>query len=324
MSLLSLPSEILRIIIQFVGLNEFLKAPELLLLCKHWCHETYPIFRDLSFDDENLGYHSTISYYLKRHTEALSVRSSKNKDINEDLKSLMQILQYSKVKTFRLQVDVEIDNSLSSLWKRLKSCPSFKSISSLVSSLPLPELTNLTLDLCRFGLPFRESKHICPALAARLHRLRHVRLRLRVICPELLRIQTDSADFQLQSLIINTSLYDGSIKPINKMPTRAHCCYWNLNGENCESPVGERLTKLIHNAIDFAEAAPRPWLSVVRILYHQDSPSQSVAVDCLTRKKIPLLTSDVWGDDAKSYEGDRYNGVKPSKLAHCESLARVD
>ena len=102
---------------------------------------------------------------MNRNTEAVSVwtfndekysmRSSKDKDINEDLKLLMQILQYSKLKIFQFQVDVKIEKKSSHFWTYFKFYPSFKSLLSLVPNLSLPKFMDIMLNPCRFRLPFK-------------------------------------------------------------------------------------------------------------------------------------------------------------------------
>ena len=74
-------------------------------------------------------------------------------------------------------------------------------------------LTVLDLDTCGTNLVSRQDGsdcHICPSIGALLTTLRRLPLRMRRICPEVLRPQTNDTALQLIEVVVNLSLSNES------------------------------------------------------------------------------------------------------------------
>ena len=149
-----------------------------------------------------LGHIRSYSWHRSEH----HLRSWR-KRVNEKLEQLSCLLSTCKCLTeLSLEALSEDEGATGPRWDYLCGM----SIANIVA--PLPEnLTNLTLDTC--GSVIRQSEqdrtpmHLCPLIAERLLDLKHVRIRMRHVCPQILQIPNKLPKVsRLKSLVVRLSL----------------------------------------------------------------------------------------------------------------------
>ena len=203
--------------------------------------------------------------------------------INTKLLDLAAILPFSKnLVEFSFEAASESDGEQGPRWDYLHDT----TICSLISSLPL-SLNNLTLDMCgsRAITPdrSRDSIHLCPLVAERLHDFQNIRLRLRCICPQILptsssRPETES---RLKTLVIRLSLpffpdpIDESSKGTN-----------NFDAKPCDVSAIPLYKRIIAAAAESTINFPE--LSMMRISYRKSGNNNIClhVADCLRKRNM--------------------------------------
>ncbi|KAK4160663.1 hypothetical protein QBC43DRAFT_303581 [Cladorrhinum sp. PSN259] len=162
-------------------------------------------------------------------------------------------------------------------------------------------LTSLDLDLIGTRLEsdlYKGFQHVCPTIAALLPTLQCLRLRLRTICADVLKLAQDHSNsrVRLNKLLVNLSLSYES--PVITAATHSQCC-------GSSSPTGgflqlkEDLEKQAQTLVAYM-AAPK----MVRILTHVPHPMALRAFDALTGRTIQLGEGEGWGGEGEAIGGE--------------------
>ena len=168
-------------------------------------------------------------------------------------------------------------------------------ISSLLVYLPR-SLSRLTID-CYNGYPMSQGQTKeaeCPS-SLLLNKgfvpsLRHLRFRSRFICPKIFDPFCSSAESQLESLIINTSLrVEQSCPPMKKMFFPKQC-----HGEYIGGGRGDLCTKLKDAAK--AKLPQLTRIKVLRILRHKHPSDDVLSYDVLSDRTVILPENADWED----------------------------
>lgn len=168
-------------------------------------------------------------------------------------------------------------------------------ISTLLEELPR-SLSRLTIDCYSDDRVFQNytaavgcpvslllDKNVIPSL-------RHLRLRSRFICPKIFDPFCSSAESQLKSFIINTSLkVERSSPPMNKVFFSKQC-HREYSGDGS----GELCTKLRDAAI--AKLPQLPRIKVLRLLRHKHPSDDVLSYDVLSDRSVILPENANWED----------------------------
>jgi hypothetical protein len=240
MSLLGLSPEILIEIFDYVGSAYFRSDLARITVSKQWGKYAHTAcFQDLCINQKTLR-HLVSSPYLQASARPIkdSLRSvsltlsgfddwsSVNKNTGDPIREPWQT---------KLTENLEFLAVITSASPKLRflsikattepsySCPGpprqdYVYLSTIRSFLSASNLSKLDLDLCGSRLiSFRSDPHegsqlphICPLIATHLTNLQSLRLRMREICPDVLKIQTTSTKLRLKKVIICLSLADES------------------------------------------------------------------------------------------------------------------
>ena len=353
MSLISLPLEILILILHLVGMDEFRSQLGLLTLSKAWYHVVQPlILESLAFSAASLQGFVYSAYpsirrrseLLKNHVRAVAIditniRGQRKyprpgeemnhilfddwcsemgrvlRDFNPLLNNLTALRSFSLV-VFHNRQPEHFDSGYAYWQTWLNS----SAISQLLMHLPAQTLTNLKIDLCHSTInPRRKGTHICHAIAVRLPTLHHLYLRLDSICSHAFSVAKRGPKLPLKSLIVNLSLAD---------------CHHYQHTRPCGPPQGPYNYRFIkspmYNVIKRAAG-----LDIVGIIFHTTTGNQAIDLmvfDCLTRKKLRLVSpaeeSRFWlsKEDDKGFEWDGqgeevgFEGDKGDNVMFRESL----
>ena len=207
--------------------------------------------------------------------------------INEKLVGLGAMLSNSKrLEEFSLEASSEVDGEKGPRWDYLHD----STIRSLISNLP-SSLNNLTLDMCGSRAVAadrdRSTIHICPLIANRLHDLRHVRLRMRCICPQVLETSSYKPDVEssLKTLVIKLSL-----PRFPEAVNEVHDGHTEFDAKSCVVTAIPLHKRMIAAGAAFTKSVPG--LSMMRILYRSQSDtdvssSYNLAVaDCVGERYL--------------------------------------
>ena len=218
------------------------------------------------------------------------------KELDKDLVRLAAMIKHSpKLRILRIQAASE-----RSAIQRPR--PDYLFLPTIHVFLSSTNLTSLELDLSGTQLLPRpdqehsEGLHMCTRIAALLTTLRRLRLRLRTICPDVLKPTQHSTKLRLSELLINLSLYHEAPQYHNTRNGHATCC---------GSPSGGFLqlsADLEYQAQVLAAQMAAP--KCVRVLTH-DVPFMTMrAFDVLTGKSVVLHEDAEWDDDGIVIEGE--------------------
>jgi len=198
-----------------------------------------------------------------------------------------------KLRIIRIQASSENHPLLPHLPRR-----DYLSLSTIRALLSVKNLMVLELDLCgTFLIPRQEHRdgfHVCTSISALLTTLRRLRLRMRSICADVLRLQHHDTSLRLSEVLINLSLSNES-----PMTTSA------AHSTRCGSTGGGFL-KLKADIEDQAEALAAHMASpkIIRILTHSLPQLEMRSLDVLTGKCMILADDMAWEDDGKTVEDD--------------------
>ncbi|KAI9875686.1 MAG: hypothetical protein M1830_008114 [Pleopsidium flavum] len=334
MPLLALPPEILLSVLQFVGANEFCEQLDRLLVCKRWYwFAQRVILEELQLSAKALKHFSPASVRLGDHLQAnlkhLSIRLTGfedwgslkrpddaeyigygngqshmdewTNDLNKRLTSLAAMLpDFTKLRSVSFEAFHEFDAAhpytphRDYLWN--------VSVASLAAKVPTNRLTTLVLDTCGSSMISREKRgeqyehaHICPVIAQHLVTLRRVRLRMRSICPDILRLSPDDGAVRIETLVINLSLQDPDGRTMAVRYAR-----------NCSSSVGREGWNLHTDLVKAAKSAATqmPKQRLLRVICHKVPSLQLAAVNCVTGTKALLVEGADWEDEGDSDPDD--------------------
>ena len=222
--------------------------------------------------------------------------------INTKLLDLAAITPISKnLVEFSFEAASESDGEQGPQWDYLHDT----TICNLISSLPL-SLNNLTLDMCgsRAITPdsSRDSIHLCPLVAERLHDFQNIRLRLRCICPQILSTSSSrpETESRLKTLVIRLSLpfFPDAIDGLSKGNN-------NFDAKPCDVSAIPLYKRMVAAAVESAISFPE--LSMMRISYRQSGNENRNTclhvADCL-RKRYMYEGSEIfcYEDDGSQWE----------------------
>lgn len=210
--------------------------------------------------------------------------------LDDDLNELASIAKESKrLRVIRIKALSEYHPLFPHLPRR-----DYLSPYTIQNLLSVKNLTTLELDLCGSNLmPLQEHHddfHVCTSIGAILTSLRRLRVRMRTICADVLRLQHHNTSLRLSEVLINLSLS-------NESPTTT----WAAHSKQCGSTVPGILS--LQAAIkDQAEALAARMDSpkLIRILTHSLPQIEMLSLDILTGKRMVLADKMGWEDDGKT------------------------
>ena len=310
MSLRDLPTEILLMIVHYVTGTDTTRRLDLqsLAICKRWYYLaesvllesiTIPIHkisrisrtsqqkialftRHLSVDMGEFDHLPLPTNHQRLRRPTLQWKGLPDKQLVSHLDRLrLLLLKCSNLESFALQIGshFHLDDSPGLRDDILSS----SSPSQLLDSLWPSKITRLEIDTGGIDL-HPETDHLCPQLALQIPSLRYVRLRLRQICPDVLRLHETNnfGPSRIEELIINLSLAD-----LNQYSIRLSS---RCSGQN-------QGWALVEDMIVAARAAVKETasLKVLKIVCYVYPNLQSVTHDCVadvTKILAPDLNSD--------------------------------
>jgi hypothetical protein len=240
MSFLELPPEILIEIFDAVGAANFRSDLARITVSKQWNKYAHTAcFQDLCITQKTLrSLVSSPCLQADPHPFTDIVRSISLNLIGFDDWSLLDLETYWYPRLpweAKLKEHLEFFATMTQTSPKLRSiyirateepcmsCPGpprqdYLYLSTMRSLLSANNLSNLDLDLCGSRLITSRNhrhedgqcSHICSNIAAHLTNLRTLRLRMRDICPDVIKPQTSSTRLRLEEVLINLSLDDKS------------------------------------------------------------------------------------------------------------------
>ncbi len=226
--------------------------------------------------------------------EALNDGSITPQCVDRTMETLASLASYLKhmhrIHAFRLRVVILLDQLLS---ENAGLIPMI--VSTLLEDLPR-SLSRLTID-CYSGYRVSQGQTTeaeCPSSLLLnkgfIPSLRHLRLRSRFICPKIFDPFCSSAESQLESLIVNTSLkVEQSFPPMNKVFFSKQChreYSWHSSGD-------------LYTELRDAANAKIPQLTrikVLRILRHKHPSDDVLSYDVLSDRTVILPKYANWED----------------------------
>lgn len=333
MSLLQLPAEILIHIFDYVGSNYFRSDLSRLRVCKQWIKYAYTVcYRDFHVTQQTLrrlvscphvesilplikntvetvgidleGYEDchTIPLFLtfNSHSPRFECWDDWNEfrrtwaaQMNTILLSFATILQQSrKLRTLRIKASGQVTPT-----GRLSHSSHYLFYSTIRVFLSASSLTTLELDLYGTGLNEDvETVHACPTIAALLTTLRRLRLRMRSICPAVLKPLQGCTDLHLNEVLINLSLANES--PLTNKERHARLCGLGVLRGMREVPRLKAAMEKQAQILVTQMESPR----IVRILTHSYPKIEMRAFDALTGRTVRLSEGADWDDDGENIE----------------------
>jgi hypothetical protein len=232
------------------------------------------------------------------------------KALNNDLAQLAIVAQQShRLRTLRIRA-----------WSSpspepLDSPENYLSLPTMQALLSMENLSVLVLDLSGSFLNSSgqqgNGRHICPAIGAVLRTLRTLHLRMRSICPDVLKPRDLNDSLHLSVVVINLSLTTN----LPGITSAAH-------SKRCGSRGGG-LLQLKADIQEQAEALATRMASpkIMRILTHSLPQFDTQSLDVLTGKSMILDDDVAWDEDGKTVKED---SEPESELLDDEFSAFVD
>ncbi|KAI1173906.1 hypothetical protein F4777DRAFT_600012 [Nemania sp. FL0916] len=178
--------------------------------------------------------------------------------------------------------------------------PDYLRRSTMRALLSVENLSDLVLDLTvpflsapqskEKGKEKEECSHICPAISALLPSLRSLHVRMRNICPEVLKFRETDRDLRLRVVVINLGL-TSHIPEITSVGCSKRC------GSET-GPLKELLTDIRKQAEALITRMASP--QAVRILTYPVPQWHPESLDVLNGKRMRLEDEMAWDDDGKT------------------------
>lgn len=215
--------------------------------------------------------------------------------LDKDLQQLASIIQLSRRLHF-----LHIQTYGSPKPDPLDGPEDYLPLCSIQATLSVENLKTLVLDLPGGVLTpsedQEENSHICPTIGALLHKLHYLRLRMRSICPEVLKPRDSRENLHLRGAVINLSLKMG----VPGITSAAH-------SKRC-GPLAGGLLQLKADMQEQAEALGASMASpkLIRILTHTLVQLEIESLDVLNGKRMILEDSMQWDEDGSTIEEDSH------------------
>ncbi|KAF4337314.1 hypothetical protein FBEOM_8827 [Fusarium beomiforme] len=205
---------------------------------------------------------------------------------NDDLAQIAIIVQQSRrLRTLRMRT-----------WSSPPK-PDYLSLFTIGAFLSVENLSVLVLDLAGISLDSlahqEEGSHICPTIAATLRTLRTLHLRMRSICPDVLKPQDPDENLHLSVVAINLSL-------VTNQPAETLAVY----SERCGPEVGFNQLKADMQEEAEALATRMESPKIIRILTPSFQHCRTKSLDVLTGKIMILDRDAAWDEDGKIVQED--------------------
>lgn len=323
MPLLHLPIETLRQVFDQLDSSFFQEDLGRLTVCKKWFDFALPAcLKSITLSRETLrnlvlsratkkpspleNNLETLSLDLKGYHPGLSnVRGSTSqprspqedpakaweKGLNDDLAHLAVMVQRSpRLRTLCVRA-----------WSSPSAYPfpleGYLSLSTMRALLSVENLSVLVLDLAGTSLdPSAQQvdEHICPFIGDLLCTLQTLHLRMRSICPDVLKIQGPDKTLRLSAVVINLSLDTHQ----SDITSAAHSV-----------PCGSLFGGLIQLRDDIQKQAEvlvthMESPKTMRILIHTLPQFDTLSLDVLTGKIMKLEDDAAWDEDGKTVQED--------------------
>lgn len=327
MSLLRLPPETLRQIFDQISSSFFREDLGRLTVCKQWFEFALPAcFRCITLSQETLrsliasgvterpsplkdsfetldlqlrGYQSYSSTFYPQEHVALGETPLSNpaktwpKALNSDLAQLAIFVQHSqRLRTIHMRAWGSVSP------EPLDSPEDYMPLPTMQAFLSVENLSVLVLDLSGTFLnpsgQEGDGRHICPSIGAVLDTLRTLHLRMRSICPDVLKPRNHNGNLHLSEVVINLSL-------ATNLPGVTSATH----SKRCGSQGGG-LLQLKADIQEQAEALATRTASlrIMRILTHSLPQFETQSLDVLTGKTMILDDNMAWEEDGKTVEED--------------------
>ncbi|CRG88349.1 hypothetical protein PISL3812_05379 [Talaromyces islandicus] len=297
MSLLRLPPEILEQIFNYIGSSFFREDLGRLTVCKQWLEFALPAyFKCITLSQETLRNLITsgpcLSSYSQEYAQesnslnATGLNETWINVVNDDLSQLAILAQQShKLRTLRIRARRFPPP------ESLEPPEDYLPMASMQAFLSVGKLSFLELDLSSNFLDSSGQRgddyHICPAIGALLPTLRTLHLRMRSICPDVLKPRDPNNCLHLSGVVINLSLTMGIM-------AAAH-------SKRCGSQGGGLLqlkADIQEQAAAIATRMASP--KIIRILTHSLPLFKIQSLDVLTGKTMILDDDMAWDEDGKT------------------------
>ncbi|KAK4208227.1 hypothetical protein QBC37DRAFT_476111 [Rhypophila decipiens] len=292
--LLRLPPEIVVQIFNEIGSFFFQQDLGRLSVCKQWFEFALPAcFRHITLSRKTLSslvtsghIYEPSGYWLRALNDVAT--------LNNDLTKLATIVQQSP--------------RLCNLRIRICSCnshepPNFPGCypqpATIQALLSVENLRLLVLDLsgCYLNSPSQQGDdhHLCPHINALLRTLRTLHVRMRSICPDVLKPRDSPNTLHLSEMVINLSLITNTDLATSAVHSK-RCGSEGVGGFlQLKAEIEEQA-----KALATRMASPRK----IRILSHALPQFEIRSLDVLTGK-ITVLDDDMaWDEDGKSIRDD--------------------
>jgi hypothetical protein len=319
MSFLELPPEILIKIFDTVGAANLRSDLSRVTVSRQWNKYAHTAcFQDLCITQQTLrGLVSSPCLQADAHPFTDIVRSISLNLIGFDDWSLLDLETYWYPRLpweAKLKEDLDFFATMTQTSPKLRSirirateepcmsCPGpprqdYLYLSTMRILLSANNLSNLDLDLCGTRLitsrnhqhvgglesHIDRGTHICPNIAAHLTNLRTLRLRMRNICPDVIKPQTGSTKLRLEKVLINLSLDDES--PGGTSNSFARRC-GSVPGPFVPGDFLQLRADMEKHAQVLANQMAAP--KIVRVLTHTFPYRQLNAFDALTGQTFKL------------------------------------
>lgn len=217
--------------------------------------------------------------------------------------------QAHKLRTLRMQARMSLPPN------PLDRPEDYLSLRSMRALLSVDNLNVLKLDLCGSSLILSGEEgndcHICPAINTLLRSLRTLHLRLRNVCPDVLKPPDINDSLHLSEVVINLSLTTN----LPGITSAAHA-------KRCGSGGGG-LPQLKAEIQEQAETLATRMMSprLMRILTHTLPFFKIQSLDILTGKTMELGDDVAWDEDGKFVEE---NSEPESEIEDDESSVSLD
>jgi hypothetical protein len=320
MSFESLPSELVLLIFEYVGHDEFRRI-DLLRVSKRW----YAIARTVLYQDIIIS--STSARLLgKTGPETIQIVRKNLRHISIDVNMIRDSgwpLTNRPTKTIPGNETSQMNRAFSKIGFILSKCNNLqqvtmrvihnlsylllpvqnkfliqKDIWNFVSTPPLENLTGLSIET--YG--FTTLPHPCESMGPRLYNLRRLWIRMDRLCPDLFLLGNGAATpatSRLERLIINLRRLnrDGTLSTLN-----AEFCPKVVVAGKVESPDidSRELKKLMSEKIQALYAKFDPKCKFLRLIYYDPEAQGSKAIDF-----VPETVETVLSSHEEEYEGFR-------------------